>query len=106
MSKYLSFSNNFHAKNIQKYKILIYETFWKSLTRLSRLLKVSSRPRLSRLVNTSQGHHHHHIPKVLDTHHISIHDIHLVPNTYSVVESYKMSGLLNSTVLYQKGYNS
>ena len=54
MSKYLSFSNNFHAKNIQKYKIMIYETFWKSLTRLSRLLKVSSRPRLSRLANTTQ----------------------------------------------------
>ena len=32
---------------------MIFETFWKSLTRLSRLLKVSSRPRLSRLVNTS-----------------------------------------------------
>ena len=32
---------------------MIFETFWRSLTRLSRLLKVSSRPRLSRLVNTS-----------------------------------------------------
>ena len=34
---------------------MIFETFWKSLTRLSRLLKVSSRPRLSRLVNTNQN---------------------------------------------------
>jgi len=33
---------------------MIFETFWKSLTRLSRLLKVLSRPRLSRLVNTNR----------------------------------------------------
>ena len=34
-------------------KIITFETFGKSLTRLSRLLKVLSCPRLSRLANTS-----------------------------------------------------
>ena len=47
-------------KTLKKNKMIICETFWKSLTRLSRLLKVSSRPRLSRLVNATlyslQGH--------------------------------------------------
>ena len=33
--------------------IIFYETFWKSLTSLSRLIKVSSHPRLSRLVNAT-----------------------------------------------------
>ena len=34
-------------------KIITFETFGKSLTRLSRLLKVLSCPRLSRLANAS-----------------------------------------------------
>ena len=47
------FWSNFPAKIIQNHKIISFETFWKSLTRLSRLLKVLSWPRLSRLANAS-----------------------------------------------------
>ena len=47
------FWSNFPAKIIQNHKIISFETFWKSLTRLSRLLKVLSWPRLSRLANAN-----------------------------------------------------
>ena len=49
------FPNHFPAKNIPKNQIIFCETFGKSLTRLSRLLKVSSRPRLSRLANATSN---------------------------------------------------
>ena len=51
------FCSNFPAKIIQNHKIISFETFWKSLTRLSRLLKVLSWPRLSRLANANHNIH-------------------------------------------------
>ena len=47
------FWSNFPAKIIQNHKIISFKTFWKSLTRLSRLLKVLSWTRLSRLANAN-----------------------------------------------------
>ena len=51
MSNFLCFLMQFPCQIIQNHKIISFKTFWKSLTRLSRLLKVLSWPRLSRLAN-------------------------------------------------------